>query len=226
MMKIKNIHPRLLKVVTALFVIGLLLTINSSFTVEYFLSSAVAWREAALTQTAYMFVVLFCFYVFIYALPTPLGTLLSVSAGYVFGFGVGLVFVIMATISAALITFACSRKLGRTWLNNRYGRHLARFHDEIEQAGFWYAIGLRLVPGIPFFILNAALALSVLGKRTFVISTMLGMLPVSAILVNAGNRLGELQELSDIFTLPMIFSLLLVAVFVLFVPFMKRRLNE
>ena len=99
-----------------------------------------------------------------------------------------------ALFSIALnpLMFSVIDPLRRWALNN------SAFARELEQRGFNYLLYLRLVPVFPFFLINLAAGLTRLPTRTFVLATMLGIVPGGVVYVHAGASLATVQTLADV----------------------------
>ncbi len=164
------------------------------------------------------FFIAFVMMTLIYCLPLPIAALLSLTAGFLFNFSVGLLLVLSSALVAASITFLVSRFLARDWIAEKFATYMQIVDQEIATHGFLYALGIRLVPGIPFIALNATLGITKLPLPAFYISTILGMIPISAILVNAGKQLNSISSINDVLTPNILLSLLLLACF----PFVIR----
>lgn len=159
---------------------------------------------------------------FIYMLPLPTAALVSMTAGFVFNFKTGLLLVLFSSLLAACITFIIARYIARDWIQEKFARYMSMIDSEIEAHGFLYALGIRMVPGIPFIALNSSLGITPLSLKAFSLSTILGMIPISAVLVNAGSQLNTIQSVADIMTPKLLISLLLLASF----PFIVRLLKS
>ena len=87
-----------------------------------------------------------------------------------------------------------------------------------ERDGSFYLFSLRLVPLFPFFAINLLMGLLPIKTWRYYWVSQLGMLPATAVYVNAGGQLGQLQSLSGIVSPGLLGSFALLAVF----PFIAR----
>ena len=132
------------------------------------------------------------------ALSLPGAAILSLAAGALFGSIMGTVYAnIAATIGAAL-AFLVTRYLLRDTILQRFGPKLESINRELENRGFNYLLFLRLVPVFPFFLINLAAGLTRLPLRTFVLATMLGIVPGGFVYVHAGASLATVNSLADV----------------------------
>jgi uncharacterized membrane protein YdjX (TVP38/TMEM64 family) len=93
-----------------------------------------------------------------------------------------------------------SRLLFRDIVRRRFPRLWAVVSHGVETEGAFYLFALRLVPVIPFFLVDILTGLTNLRPFTFYWVSQIGMLPATIAYVNAGSQLGQLQSLSGILT--------------------------
>jgi uncharacterized membrane protein YdjX (TVP38/TMEM64 family) len=83
-------------------------------------------------------------------------------------------------------------------VQSRFGNRLAAINAGMAKDGAFYLFTLRLVPVFPFFIINLLMGLTPIRTRTFYWVSQLGMLAGTAVYVNAGTQLAQLESLSGI----------------------------
>jgi len=155
----------------------------------------------------------FIIYIVSVTFSVPGATLLTLLGGAIFGFVWGLILISFASSIGATLAFLVSRFLLRDSIQNRFGKHLDRINSGIEKEGAFYLFTLRLVPAFPFFIINLVMGLTPIKTRTFYWVSQLGMLAGTAVFVNAGTQLGQLESASGILSLPLIISFTLLGLF-------------
>nr|WP_300999858.1 bifunctional TVP38/TMEM64 family protein/FAD-dependent oxidoreductase [Halomonas sp.] len=169
----------------------------------------------------------FALYVLMAALSLPGATLLTVLGGALFGFGWGLLIISFASTLGATLAALIARTLARTPLERRFAPQLERINAGIRREGAFYLFTLRLIPLFPFFVINLVMGLTRMRLLTFYWVSQLGMLPGTAVFVNAGRELGNLQSLGDILSPGLIGSFVLIGLFPWLarglVAFIKRR---
>ena len=106
---------------------------------------------------------------------------LTLAGGAVFGFGWGTVLNTLGANLGATAAFWLARGLGRGGLESILGRHLSGLDRVSEQSGFAWLLRLRLIPVVPFTLLNFASGLSAMRWRSFAAATALGILPGTAV---------------------------------------------
>lgn len=154
-----------------------------------------------------VWLLLFALYVGVTTLSLPVATLLTLGVGALYGFWAGLPLVSFASSIGATLSLLISRWLMRDWVEARFGDRLAMVNDGLRRDGAAYLFTLRLLPVFPFFLINLLAGLSPIRVRTFYIVSQVAMLPATALYVNAGTRLGEIERLSDVASPAMLASL-------------------
>lgn len=118
-------------------------------------------------------------------------TPLNVSGGLIFGFTWGLFWTAIAAVLAALISFLSGRFLGQNWVRCRFGDYLQSLNREVEKGGMWYIFALRLLPLIPYGIVNYGAALTSVTGKDYLFGTILGTIPGILPFVMIGSGLAE-----------------------------------
>jgi uncharacterized membrane protein YdjX (TVP38/TMEM64 family) len=117
------------------------------------------------------------FYVLAAALSFPAAAILTIVSGFLFGWLPGAVFAMLGASVGATLLFLAARTAFGGFLRERVGGFAARLADGFARDAFSYLLVLRLAPFIPFFVVNIAPALFNVRLRTFVLATVIGILP-------------------------------------------------
>ncbi|GAA3236140.1 hypothetical protein GCM10017691_34110 [Pseudonocardia petroleophila] len=117
--------------------------------------------------------------------PVP-ATVLSIAAGVLFGWAVGVPVVMAGAFTGAAIGFLLARHLGRTALDGVGGERLARLDAFLRRRGLVAVLAVRMVPILPFAVINMACGLSALRTRDYLVGSGLGMLPAVTAFVGIG----------------------------------------
>ncbi len=120
-------------------------------------------------------------FIAVYALATafsfPAASILTIFAGFLFGWLVGgTAAIIGATIGATAIFIAARTAFG-DFLKEKVGGKVAKLAKGFEEDAFSYLFVLRLAPIFPFFVMNIAPALFNVPLRTYIAATFLGIIP-------------------------------------------------
>jgi uncharacterized membrane protein YdjX (TVP38/TMEM64 family) len=162
--------------------------------------------------TVAMFMVL---YVLQTALSLPGAAILSLAAGAIFGAIMGTVYANIAATIGATLAFLATRYLLHDAVTRKFGDRLEKLNRELEARGLNYLLFLRLVPLFPFFLINLAAGLTRLPLRTFVIGTMVGIIPGGFVYCNAGASLSTITSLREIASPRVLGSFALLGLFAL-----------
>jgi len=139
----------------------------------------------------------FAIYVAVTGLSLPGATVLTLTCGWFFGLWRGFLLVSFASTTGATVAFLVSRYLLREPIQNRFGERLVTFNQSLEREGAFYLFMLRLIPAVPFFVINVVMGLTPLRAGTFWWVSQLGMLPGTAVYVYAGSSVPDLTTLAD-----------------------------
>jgi uncharacterized membrane protein YdjX (TVP38/TMEM64 family) len=158
------------------------------------------------------------------ALSLPGAAILSLAAGAIFGAVMGTVYANIAATIGATLAFLVTRYLLRDMVLAKFGPKLEGLNRELEERGLNYLLFLRLVPVFPFFLINLAAGLTRLPLRTFVIGTMVGIIPGGFVYCNAGASLATITSLRGIASPRVLVSFALLGFFAL-IPALHARLK-
>jgi len=154
-------------------------------------------REYQQQQPVLVYGVAFLLYVVVTGLSLPGAAVLTLAYGWYFGLLRGVIVVSLASTTGATVAFLLSRFLFRDIIQRRFGERLDKFNRALEQEGPFYLFSLRLIPAVPFFVINAVMGLTPIHTKTFWWVSQLGMLPGTAVYVYAGSSVPSLQTLAD-----------------------------
>ena len=127
-------------------------------------------------------------YIAMAGLSIPGATIVTLAAGAVFGLPLGLVLVSFASSIGATLACLLARYLFRDAVQNRFAKFLKPINQGVERDGAFYLFAMRLVPAIPFFVINLVMGLTPIRLWTFYWVSQLGMLAGTAVYVNAGKE--------------------------------------
>ncbi len=170
-------------------------------------------------------------FVLIYAIAVaasfPGAVIITVAGGLLFGVVLGATLAVLgATIGASLL-FIVARGALRSMLTARFGALMERFRLGLERDGFLYVVSLRLMPVVPFWLINLAASMSGMRLRDFAAATALGIIPATTIFASIGAGVGAIlaagqtPDLSIIFS-PIVFGPLMALAALSLVPIVWR----
>ena len=127
------------------------------------------------------------------------GSLLTLTAGFVYGPVGGLLVASPASVLGATIAFLLARSTLRDWIRawiDRYPKARA-LDTAIGANSFKLILLLRFSPAVPFNVLNYALGLSDATLGRYVAASFLGMLPGTWVVVYLGSLATTAAELTE-----------------------------
>ncbi len=136
---------------------------------------------------------------------------LSLLAGALFGRWVGTAVVSVAATVGATVAMLAGRYVLQDWVQRRFGRRLAAVNRGVERDGAYYLLTLRLIPAVPYWLVNLGMGLTPIRVRTYVAASWVGMLPATFVYVNAGTELGRIESPRDVLSPGVLGALLLLA---------------
>ncbi|MBL8280271.1 MAG: FAD-dependent oxidoreductase [Pelomonas sp.] len=207
---------RLLLIATALAA-ALLLSRHLGLAEWLSLDTLKAQQSALLAQVAAepmrAALLFFAIYVAATAVSLPGAAVLTLAGGALFGFWQGLLLVSFASSLGALLAFLAARYLLRDTIQRRFGARLGPLNEGVARDGPLYLLSLRLVPLFPFWLVNLLMALTPMRAAPFYGASQVGMLPGTAVYVNAGTQLAVVSSLGDVLSPPLLASFVLLGLF-------------
>ena len=174
----------------------------------------------------FYFLIFFILYVIVTAFALPISLLKTLLAGALFGFWPGLILVSFASSIGSTFCFLFSRYALRNYTQVKFGKYLEKVNKGIEQDGWLYLLFLRLSPIFPFFIINLVFGLTKMRALEFYLVSQVGMFVGTAIFVNAGVQIGNLNSIEEILTLKVIMSLTLIGIFPILIKLIYKKLKK
>ena len=165
-------------------------------------------RQPLLVIGAYALV-----YIVVFALALPVGAVMTLAGGALFGVWVGVLVVSFASSLGATLAFLMSRYVFGASVRGRFGARLGDVGKGVAKEGAFYLFTLRLIPAIPPAAINLLFGLTKMRTWTFYSVSQLGMLAGTIVYVNAGTQLGKLDSLKGILSPGLIGSFVLLGLF-------------
>lgn len=173
----------------------------------YYIQSRAPHWQAQLEQQPLLFGgIFFAVYVLVTGLSIPGAAVMTLLAGALFGVVWGTVLVSFASTIGATLAFLIARFVARDFVQQRFAEQLKTLNAGIEKEGGFYLFTMRLVPALPFVLINIVMALTPIKVWQFYWISQLGMLAGTVVYVNAGTQLAQLDPTEGILSLPLIAS--------------------
>jgi uncharacterized membrane protein YdjX (TVP38/TMEM64 family) len=163
-------------------------------------------------------------YIIIYTIATVLvlpSTALNLTGGAIFGPWLGTLWTSVAAVIAAVVAFAFTRTVGREIITQKLAGRWQSMDAEMRQGGLFYMFAIRLLPIIPYGLVNFAAGLTSIRFRDYFIGTILGTVPGVLPFVMLGSS--GLQAMKTGNILPLVGSLALIGLLVFGATWYRRR---
>ena len=205
------------KLILGLILVAIIIFLGVNFSQYLTLENAKAQQEALTTYIDQNFVfsaaIYFFAYIAITAFSIPGTAVVTLLGAALFGFWTSLLLVSFASTMGATLAFLSSRYLLRDWVQNKFGNKLIAINQGVEKDGAFYLFSLRLIPVFPFFLINLLMGLTPMSVGRFYLTSQVGMLPGTAVYLNAGTQLATIESLSGIISPAVLASFALLGLF-------------
>jgi uncharacterized membrane protein YdjX (TVP38/TMEM64 family) len=142
------------------------------------------WVYAHKTEAVLMFITA---YIIVASFSLPIALPMSIAGGFLFGSVFGAAWIVVgATIGATILFLVAKTALGDP-LRERFAAQIKSMEDGFRANAFSYMLLLRLVPLFPFWLVNLAAAFTGVSVVTFVITTLVGIVPGAFVFASIGN---------------------------------------
>jgi uncharacterized membrane protein YdjX (TVP38/TMEM64 family) len=133
-------------------------------------------------------------YIGVVALSLPVGTVMTLSGGFLFGVPLGVTLTVIGATLGAGALFLIARSAFGDVLRARAGPFMAKMSEGFSKDAFSYLLSLRLVPLFPFFAVNLVPALLGMKLMPYLVATAIGIVPGTAVFTAFGAGLGEVFD--------------------------------
>ena len=209
----KNKKILILILLLALIALFFILNLGRFFSLDFIKSQQSGFASLYAEKPALVILGFFAAYVAVTALSLPGAAIMTLAAGAIFGLVIGTVIVSFASSIGATVSFLAARFLLGETVQNKFGARLAEINKGVEKEGGFYLFTLRLVPLVPFFVINLAMGLTKIKTWTFYWVSQLGMFLGTLVFVNAGTQLAKIDSLKGILSPGLIGSFVLLGIF-------------
>jgi uncharacterized membrane protein YdjX (TVP38/TMEM64 family) len=150
------------------------------------LPTAVQMRDWATSVGPWFPLAFLAAHIVVTVLPFP-RTAFTLAAGLLFGPVLGVTLAVAASTASAVIALLLVRAAGRQL--SRLVRHQAveKVDARLRERGWIAVMSLRLIPAVPFSVLNYAVGASAMRVLPYTLATVAGMLPGTAAVVFLGD---------------------------------------
>jgi uncharacterized membrane protein YdjX (TVP38/TMEM64 family) len=200
-------------VIAALVVIFWVFDLGQYLTLSYIKDSQARFQSLYADNAVLVIATYMVIYILVTSLSLPGAAVMTLAGGALFGFIVGTIIVSFASTIGATVACFVSRFLLRDWVQGRFGDRIRKVNEGVEKEGAFYLFTMRLIPAIPFWLINLAMGLTRMRLITFYWVSQVGMFAGTMVYVNAGKELGKIDSLSGILSPSLIVSFVLLGIF-------------
>ena len=218
------------KLILGLVLVAVVVFLGIEFSQYLTLENAKA-QQASLSHyieqnLLYSALIYFVVYVVVTAFSIPGAAVVTLLGAALFGFWFSLALVSFASTIGATLAFLSSRYLLRNWVQQRFSDKLNAINAGVKKDGAFYLFTLRLIPIFPFFLINLLMGLTPISTVRYYLVSQLGMLPGTAVYLNAGTQLAEIKTLAGIVSPTVLLSFALLGVFPLIAKWILSKLQK
>lgn len=127
----------------------------------------------------------------------PAASILTIFAGFLFGWLTGSIMVAFGATAGATAIFLVAKSAFGDALRGKVGGRVKNLAEGFEKDAFSYLLVLRIAPVFPFFIMNIAPALFNVSLRHYIIATFLGILPGVLAYTYLGQGIGSVLDAAE-----------------------------
>lgn len=207
-------------------IVFLAINFGQTFTLENAKAQQLALGDFIQSNFALAAFSYFIAYVAITAFSIPGAAVVTLLGAALFGFWTSLLLVSFASTIGATLAFLSSRFLLKEWVQHKFGDKLRAVNQGIERDGAFYLFSLRLIPVFPFFLINLLMGLTPISVSRYYVISQLGMLPGTAVYLNAGTQLSQIESLSGIISPSVLASFALLGLFPIIVKWLMAKLRS
>ena len=125
--------------------------------------------------------------------------ILDAAGGFVYGFWLGLPLVMAGWLANAIVAYWIGRHAARPLLYRLFGRErFVRYEGAVQRGGVTLLLAMRLVPVVPFSLFSYVAGAAHVRTTTFMWTTGVGYLPLTAVFVYVGSTLDSLSPTDPI----------------------------
>ena len=206
------------KIIITAFIIGSIIAAYFYYLDEYvtlteirhFLREAVLYYRDNPVTTIVVYSLLF---IITTVLSIPATAVLTLIAGAMFGLVPGVLLVLFSATVGAVLSFLLARHFLGTRFQQKYKCQLDKINQGIEDEGNYYHFSLRVMPVLPFCVINILMGLTKMRLWNYTLITLAGIATWVIIYVYAGTMLRRIRSFEDIVSYEMAIAMILLGTF-------------
>jgi len=164
----------------------------------------------------------FIVYVVLTTLSLPVALMLGLLSGFIFDLYSAIILISFASSFGATGAMLISRYLISDYINRKFSNEISLIDNEVDKHGAYYLFALRMSPIFPFFVINAAFGITKIKTLTFYLTSQLGMLPGTVIIILIGSELNDFLIKGSPFSIDLVLYLTLLGL----IPLLFKKYNR
>ena len=194
--------------------------IDNLLTIDFIKKHLIDFQKSIKNNFFLYFFYFFIIYLIIATFSLPVASFFSLFIGASFELLPALILISFASSIGACLSFMLSRLILKNLLEKKFKKYLFKINKGLQSDGLKYLFLLRMVPVIPFFLVNLLFGITNIKIVHYYLVSQIGMLPATLLYVNAGHQISKINNYTDIIDLSIVLSFVLIGVF----PFLIKNL--
>ena len=121
---------------------------------------------------------------------------LALAGGLMFGLVAGSLYTFVGALLNCSLMFLLSRHVGRARVRRYVERRLSpRWRGRLRRAGgregFWLLVLLRLIPAVPYNLINYTFGLTDMALGSYLLASAIGIIPGTLVFINIGDKAAD-----------------------------------
>jgi uncharacterized membrane protein YdjX (TVP38/TMEM64 family) len=180
-----------LAVIVILFVIAFASGLPEHLSLEELRARGTELQAFAHDHPVLCVLIYLAIYISSVAISLPGALILSLTGGFLFG-PLGGFAAVTGASGGSTVTYLVVRTAFGDMLRRKPDAFMAKVAEGLRKDAFNYLLTLRLIPAFPLLIVNVAAGIANIPVRTFVLASVLGMIPSSFVYAGIGAGLGHI----------------------------------
>ena len=183
---------------------------NNSLFEKIILDNIVNLEDYYIQNPIFFMFSYFIIYVVLTTLSLPVALVLGLLSGFIFDLYSAIILISFASSFGATAAMLISRYLISDYINRKFLNEISLIDNEVNKHGAYYLFALRMSPIFPFFVINAAFGITKIKTLTFYLTSQLGMLPGTIIIILIGSELNDFLIKGSPFSIDLVLYLTLL----------------
>ena len=166
----------------------------------------------------------FCTALLLLSLSLPFALVLGILSGIIFEPSKAIILVSFSSSIAATVAMLISRYFFRNFLRERYSDQYELINNGFVTNGIYYLFAVRMTPIFPYFLINLLAGLTTIRIIPYYVTSQLGMLPMSIIIILLGSGLDEIILSNAKINIEFLVLLSLAGIMPLFFKFLFKKI--